>query len=79
MNILTLNKKDGTTCEVEIVMTFNLENYVDDYVIYKLDNEYYGAKYYDDGVKTSLVTNLSMEEQQALNNAFETVMKEGVL
>lgn len=79
MNIMTLNKKDGTTCEVEIVMTFNLENYVGDYVIYKLDNEYYGAKYYDDGVKTSLVTELSIEEQQALNNVFESVMKEGVL
>lgn len=79
MNIMTLNKEDGATCDVEIVMTFKLENHIDDYIIYKLDNEYYGAKYYDDGMKTSLETDLSNEEKEALNNVFKSVMKDGGL
>jgi len=79
MNFMILNNKDGNTCEVEIVIIFNLENCDDDYVIYKLENEYYGAKYYDKDEKTYLITELSIEEQETLNNVFKTVVKEGIL
>lgn len=79
MNYMTLRKKDGTTCIAEIVITFKLDNNANDYVIYKCDNEYYCARYSDDGVKTDLITDLTIEEKKILSNIFENLMKEGIL
>ena len=43
MDTMTLTNNNGTKEEIEIVMTFKLENISDkDYVIYKSKGEYYG-------------------------------------
>lgn len=80
MDKMILNKDDGTGIEVEIVMTFKLEKFNNnDYVIYKHNNEYFGAKYIDKNEETILETNLTNNEKKALNEAFENLTKIGVI
>ena len=80
MDILTLNKNDGNKEEVEIVMTFKLEQFNNnDYVIYKCKNEYYGAKYIEKNTTTELITNLSKEERDALSKIFDKLHEKGIV
>jgi len=80
VDTMTLNKSDGTTLEVEIVMTFKLEDFNDDdYVIYKSNNEYYAAKYFEVDGNTNLITDLSEEEKKSLSKIFERLHKGGIL
>ena len=44
-----------------------------DYLIYKLDNEYYGAKFYFDGKNTILQTDLSEGEKKILYDVFNAL------
>lgn len=66
---MKLSTKDGEKM-AEIIYTINIEN-MGDYVIYKVDDEFYGAKYKYNGEDTDLITDLSDEEKEALNKAFE--------
>ncbi len=66
---MKLSTKDGEKM-AEIIYTVNIEN-MGDYVIYKVDDEFYGAKYKYNGEDTDLITDLSDEEKEALNKAFE--------
>jgi len=73
--ITTLVMSDGSEKEIEIIYVVNIEN-KGDYVIYKLDDDFYGAKYEYNGEDTELNADLSDEEKEALNKAFEKMVVE---
>ena len=80
MDAMTLTKIDGTTEEVEIVMTFKLDEISDkDYVIYKSNGDYYGASFVVKDDITDLDTNLTFEEQEKMNEVFEKLHKGGII
>lgn len=80
MDTMTLTNIDGTTEEVEIVMTFKLENKDNkDYVIYKSKGEYYGASFTENNNICELDTNLSYEEQEQMAQVFEKLHKGGII
>lgn len=80
MDTMTLTKTDGTTEEVEIVITFKLEELNDkDYVIYKSNGEYYGASFIEKDNITELDTNLTFEEQEKMTQVFEKLHKGGII
>jgi hypothetical protein len=77
---MTLMKNDGVTEDVEIVMTFKLDNFNDkDYVIYKSNDEYFGASFVEKDDVTELDTDLSLEEQEKLSELFEKLYEGGVI
>ncbi len=67
---ITINTKDGIKKEAELVSKFEIEN-LGQYVIYKLDDKLYGAKYYIEDDTTKLITNLSDEEKEILNEVVQ--------
>ena len=80
MDTMTLTNNNGTKEEIEIIMTFKLENISDkDYVIYKSKGEYYGASFIENNNLTELNTNLSYEEQEQLSQVFEKLHKGGII
>jgi len=80
MDTMTLTKTDGTTEEVEIVITFKLEELNDkDYVIYKSNGEYYGASFVEKDNITELDTNLTFEEQEKMTQVFEKLHRGGII
>jgi len=80
MDTMILNKKDGTTEEIEIMMSFKLEEFNNsDYVIYKSNDEYYAAKYKEIGGNTELITDLSDKEKNSLSKIFDKFKKGGIL
>ena len=66
---ITINTTDGKK-QAELVSTFELPN-MGEYVIYILDDKYYGAKYKVEGDNTTLITDLTDTEKQALNEVFK--------
>ena len=68
-DFITINTKDGIKKNAELVSKFNIHG-LGEYVIYKLDNNFYGAKYIFDGENTLLVTDLTDSEKKALNDVF---------
>ena len=79
MNIMTLNKSDGTTQEVELVARFKLDKFDHDYIFYKLNNDHYAAKFIEDDNNTTLITTFSKEETLALTKIYESLVKGGRL
>lgn len=80
MDKMILTKSDGTNEEIEIIMTFKLENISDkDYVIYKSNGDYYGASFVIKDDITDLDTNLTFEEQEQMNEVFEKLHKGGII
>ena len=71
-DFITINTESGEKKEAEIISRFTMEGY-GDYVIYKLNNEFFGAKYKIDGNNTSLITDLSDLEKEALNEVFSSL------
>lgn len=67
---ITINTKDGIKKEAELVSKFEIEN-LGQYVIYTLDDKLYGAKYYIEDDTTKLITNLSDEEKEILNEVVQ--------
>ena len=45
MDLVTLNMKDGSKREVELVARFRLDGFDSEYILYKLDDVCYGAKF----------------------------------
>ena len=68
-DIITINTKDGIKKNAELVSKFDIQG-LGEYVIYKLDNNFYGAKYKFDGENTTLITDLTDIEKKALNDVF---------
>lgn len=54
-DFITINTKDGIKKNAELVNKFDIEG-LGEYVIYKLDNKFYGTKYKFDGENTTLIT-----------------------
>ena len=80
MDIMILNKMDGTTEVVEIVMTFKLEKFNnDDYVIYKNNDRFYAAKYIEKYGNTHLKTNLEDDEKKLLFEMFDKLRNGGII
>lgn len=70
-DFITLNTENGER-EAELISRFTIEG-LGEYVIYRLDNEFYGAKYEIDGEKTNLITDLNEIEKHALNEVFSSL------
>lgn len=68
-DFITITTKDGIQKNAELVSKFDIQG-LGEYVIYKLDSIFYGAKYKFDGEKTILVTDLTDGEKKALNDVF---------
>lgn len=68
-DFITITTKDGIQKNAELVSKFDIQG-LGEYVIYKLDNIFYGAKYKFDGKRTILVTDLTDGEKKALNDVF---------
>jgi len=80
MDTMTLTKKDGTTEEVEIVMTFKIEKYNNnDYVIYKSQEKYYAARFIEKEGNTELITELSDEEKAGVTKIFKKLHEGGII
>jgi len=74
MNYIGITNNDGTTTKMEIVTTFKLDKFNDNYIIYT-DIErkhYYIAKYLLDG---KLDTNISNQELKYANAILKEVLK----
>ena len=71
---IVINTKDGIKKPAELITKFKIEGF-GDYVIYKLEDEYYATKYEFDGQKTNLNNNLSDYEQKVLNEIFNRLNK----
>ena len=71
---IVINTKDGIKKQAELITKFKIEGF-GDYIIYKLEDEYYAAKYEFDGQKTNLNNNLSDYEQKVLNEIFNRLNK----
>lgn len=79
MDTILLTKKDGTQEEVELIMTFKVDKFNNDYVFYRNNKKYYAAKYVEKGEKTILSTELSEEEKVALSAFFNKLHEGGKL
>ena len=79
MDLVTLKTKDNKEIKVEIVMSFKIDEFNTDYVIYKDNDSYYAAKYIVENDKTILDTDLTEKEKNSLNLIFDELKKEGVL
>ena len=75
MNNMILTLSDGSTKEVELVVKFKLDKFNDDYILYKLNDEYYAAKYVEEGENTRLITSLSDIEKKALTRVYDLLVK----
>lgn len=72
---ITINTTDGTKKDAELVTKFEIQG-LGEYVIYKLDGKFYGAKYEFDGTNTKLITDLTDSEKKILNEMmYEVVVK----
>lgn len=65
-DFITINTIDGAKTKAELVTKFEIQG-LGEYVIYKLDGAFYGAKYKFDGTNTRLITNLTDNEKNILN------------
>ena len=68
-DFIIINTEDGEKKKAELITKFNIEEQ-GEYVIYKLDGNYYGAKYEFDGTKTIIITDLNDNEKKILNDLF---------
>ncbi len=66
LDYITITKNNGEEIEAELVSSFTIEN-LGDYVLYKIDDQVYGAKYEIIDNNTHLDTNLSDYEKKAIN------------
>ena len=73
-DFITIYTADGGIKNAELVSKFEIQG-LGEYVIYKLDGELYGAKYKFDGTNTRLITDLTDNEKNILN---EMLYKLGV-
>lgn len=80
MDTMILNKQDGTKEEIEIVTTFKLEKFNNyDYVIYRINNEFFAAKCIEKEGNTDLQTDLSDEEKKSVTEIFKKLCEGGII
>lgn len=76
---MVLTTKDGQKKPVEIIVSFKVDEFDSEYVIYKVDNEFYGAKYINKDNCAELITNLNNKEKKIINDFYLKFKKEGVI
>ncbi len=69
---ITITNKDGSTVEAEIYSKFEIEN-LGKYILYKINDEMFGAKYIVKDNNTVLNTDLSEEEKKTINELFQSM------
>lgn len=74
--IVILRTSNGEK-QADIIVSFNIEGYDGEYVIYKVDNEYFGAKYKNQNDSSELISDLSEHEKQIINEFYLEYQKEG--
>lgn len=80
MDLMTLRNEDGTSTEVEIVVTFKIEELGDnDYVIYKENEKFFGAKYVENDGIVDLIVDLSDDEKNKLSEVFKKLCSGGII
>ena len=77
---ITVEKEDGTSEEMEVIMAFKLEESGKDCLIYKsnVDNKYYAASYNKDLDYTDLDTNFTDREKDQIQAVFNTFNGGGI-
>ena len=77
---ITVEKEDGTSEEMEVIMAFKLEESGKDCLIYKsnIDNKYYAAAYNKDLDYTDLDTNFTDREKDQIQAVFNTFNGGGI-
>ena len=68
-DFITINTSDGIKKNAELASRFEIPG-LGEYVIYKLDGKFYGARYIVDGNNTKLITDLTDKEKEILNDTF---------
>lgn len=71
-DFIMIDTNDGNSIQAELVTKYSVQG-LGDYVIYKIDGEYYGAKYNQDGDNTSLITDLNDKEIKILDSILESI------
>ncbi|MBQ6323977.1 MAG: hypothetical protein IJI22_03995 [Bacilli bacterium] len=67
---ITIITDNGIKKTAELINKFEIQG-LGEYIIYKLDNAFYGAKYEFDGENTKLITDLTDNEKASLNEMFK--------
>lgn len=75
MKVIT---KGNQELEANIIFTFDIEKNNSQYIVYEIDNKYYGAKYINKDDNAELITDLTDEEKKVINELF-LKHKEGVM
>ena len=77
---ITVEKDDGTSEEMEVILAFKLEESGKDCIIYKseIDKQYYAAAYNKDTDYTDLDTNFTDKEKDQIQAIFATLNGGGI-
>lgn len=71
-DFIMVDTSDGKKAEAELVCKYSIQN-LGNYVIYKIDGEYYGAKYEQNEDNISLITDLNDKEIKILDSILESI------
>ncbi len=70
-DIITVNTDNGSV-DAELISRFSIEG-MGDYVLYRIDDQVFGAKFEVDGDNTKLITDLSDIEKNAINEVYSSL------
>lgn len=73
---MLLTTDNGEKKVAEVIASFRIGKFDGNYVIYKVDDEYYGAKYEENKDETNLITDLSKQEKELITE-FYSKLQEG--
>ena len=65
-DFITITTTNGIKKNAELIIKYEIKG-LGEYVIYKLEGNLYGAKYQFDGKNTKLITNLTEQEKNIIN------------
>ena len=65
-DFITITTTNGIKKNAELIIKYEVKG-LGKYVIYKLEGNLYGAKYQFDGKNTKLITNLTEQEKNIIN------------
>lgn len=65
-DFVTITTTNGIKKNAELIIKYEVKG-LGEYVIYKLEGNLYGAKYQFDGKNTKLITNLTEQEKNIIN------------
>lgn len=77
---ITVEKDDGSSEEMEVILAFKLEESGKDCIIYRseIDKKYYAASYNKDSDYTDLNTDFTDKEKDQIQAIFKTLSGGGV-